>query len=103
MSAVSVDLPLFARAALALTAVVALLIGARWVLARQGLGSMAPTRRGSGFHIAETLPLDTRNRLVVIRRGEAELVLAIGPQGVSRLDLPLTTEASQPPGVACAP
>jgi hypothetical protein len=28
-----------------------------------------------------SLALDTRNRIVVVRRGPAEFVLAVGPQG----------------------
>ena len=48
-------------------------------------------RRDIGLTVVGTLPLDARNRLVVIRRGEAELVLAIGPQGISRLDFPEVT------------
>ncbi len=86
MSSAEVDLPLLARSLLALAAVMALLLAARWILARQGLGAMASPGRGGGLHIAQTLPLDARNRLVVIRRGNAELVLAIGPQGITRLE-----------------
>ena len=62
----------------------ALLLGGRWILARQGMGSQLLARRNLGLTVAETL-LDARNRLVVIRRGEAELVLAIGPKGISKL------------------
>ena len=76
--------------------VMALLLGVRWTLARQGMGGQNRARRDIGFTVVGTLSLDGRNRLVVIRRGEAELVLAIGPQGISRLDFPRSLE-----GPAC--
>ena len=98
MNDVAADLPLLARSLLALAAVMALLLGGRWILARQGMGSQLLARRNLGLTVAGTLPLDARNRLVVIRRGEAELVLAIGPKGISRLDFPRSSE-----GPACGP
>ena len=48
---------------------------------------MGPLRPVDGLRVAETLALDGRHRLVVVRRGEAELLLAIGPHGVSRIDI----------------
>ena len=33
---------------------------------------------------------DPRSRIVIVRRGTAELVLAVGPNGVTRLELPGT-------------
>ena len=103
MSTVAADLPLFARAILALAAVLVLLLAARWALARRGLGWMAPTRCDTGLAIAETLPLDSRNRLVVICRGGVELVLAIGPQGVSTLEFPMSPAGSGRAGSAFEP
>ena len=96
MNDVAADLPLLARSLLALAAVLALLLGGRWILARQGMGGQNLARRDIGLTVVGTLSLDARNRLVVIRRGEAELVLAIGPQGISRLDFPRSPE-----GPAC--
>lgn len=95
---VAADLPLLARSLLALAAVMALLFGVRWTLARQGMGGQMLARRNIGLTVAGTLPLDARNRLVVIRRGEAELVLAIGPKGISKLDFPRSSEEP-----ACGP
>ena len=42
MNDVVADLPLLARSLLALAAVMALLLGVRWTLARQGMGGNGP-------------------------------------------------------------
>jgi flagellar biogenesis protein FliO len=78
---------MYLRSLAALAAVLALLLAARWLLARQGLAAITPLRRADGLHVTETLSLDARNRLVVARRGEAELLLAVGPQGIQLLDV----------------
>jgi flagellar biogenesis protein FliO len=73
---------------LALVSVLMLLATARWILLRKGLGNMGNTRGADGLVLAATLPLDPRTRLVVVRRGAAELVLAVGAHGVSALEFP---------------
>ena len=76
------ELPALVRALLALTAVIALVVTARWLVARP-VGTRA---EGDPLVLAGSLALDARTRLVVVRRGATELVLAVGPHGVSRLD-----------------
>jgi flagellar biogenesis protein FliO len=103
MSAATAELPLLARGLMALAAVLALLVAARWLLARQGFAGMSSARHAGGLRVAETLALDARNRLVVIRRGGAELVLAIGPAGVSRLDFAIPPDGSGSAGPVAGP
>jgi flagellar biogenesis protein FliO len=103
VSLATTELPLLARSVLALAAVLALMGAARWLLLRRGVGvAMAGGRADAGLVVAASLALDARNRLVVVRHGDAEFVLAVGPQGVSRLDL---TPAGRPasPGDRPAP
>ena len=92
MSAAAADLPLFARALLALVLVLALLLAARWALARQASPAWLPMRRRDWPVYRRTLALDARTRLVVMRRGQAEVLLAVGPHGVSRLDFRIVAD-----------
>jgi flagellar biogenesis protein FliO len=95
MTGMASELPALVRTLLALTAVIALVVAARWLLARP-VGTRA---EGDPLVLAGSLALDARTRLVVVRRGTTELVLAVGPHGVSRLDLAV----AQGPGPSVPP
>ena len=77
MTGVTAELPALVRTFLALAAVITLVVAARWLLARA---------EGDPLVLAGSLARDARTRLVVVRRGATEFVLAVGPHGVSRLD-----------------
>ena len=96
MTGMEAGLPLIARAVLALGAVLALLLVGRWLLARHGLPSAAGTPAADGLRLVASLSLDSRHRVVVVRRGEAELILAVGPTGVARLARPHLPAAPTP-------
>ena len=69
------------RAVLALMLVLGLIGGATWAARRFGpamwFGARAKTTRSLG--VIESLPLDARHRLVLVRRGERNHLLLIGP------------------------
>jgi len=69
------------RAVLALVLVLGLIGGATWAARRFGpamwFGARAKTTRSLG--VIESLPLDARHRLVLVRRGERNHLLLIGP------------------------
>jgi flagellar protein FliO/FliZ len=70
----------WARTLFALIATLALIAGAAYAARRLGMlqpGGMAPKR----MRITETLMLDTRRRMVIVRVDEREHVLLLGPAG----------------------
>ena len=93
MTAVDAELPTVARALLALTAVLLLLAAARWAMVRHGLTGAAAAPAAGGLALVASLNLDPRHRLVIVRHGGAELLLAVGPGGVARIDGPPRAEA----------
>jgi len=70
------------RAVLALVLVLGLIGGAAWAARRFGpslwFGARGP-KRERNLAVLESLPLDTRHRLVLVRRGERKHLLLIGP------------------------
>lgn len=76
-------LPTFA----ALLFVIGLLLSVLWVIKRFGMGG-APTRksRQSDLEILENKALDPKNRLMVIRWKDKELLVAVGHNGAQLID-----------------
>jgi flagellar protein FliO/FliZ len=75
-----VELLDWARALFALIATLALILGAAYGARRLGMlqpGAQGPKR----MRVAETLMLDPRRRLVIVRVDEREHVLLLGPGG----------------------
>jgi flagellar protein FliO/FliZ len=69
----------YLRFILALLLVLGLLALAAFLLRRSGLGpKMSRSRRLAAL---ESLPLDPRHRLVLVRRDDVEHLLLLGPQG----------------------
>ncbi|MBM3570628.1 MAG: hypothetical protein FJX46_17950 [Alphaproteobacteria bacterium] len=69
-----------------------------WAAQRFGLGGMMPTKRGRRLGVVETLSLDARRRLVLVRRDEVEHLLLIGPGGDRPIETGIRREAqSQAP------
>lgn len=74
------DLLDWARALFALIATLALIVGAAYAARRLGMlqsGAQGPKR----MRITETLMLDPRRRMVIVRVDEREHVLLLGPGG----------------------
>jgi flagellar protein FliO/FliZ len=81
----------WARALFALIATLALIVGAAYVARRLGMlqpGAQGPKR----MRVAETLLLDTRRRIVIVRVDDREHVLLLGPGG----DLVMGEMAAKP-------
>ena len=97
------ELPLAGRALLALTAVLVLVWAVRWAMLRHGLTPAAATPAVGGLALVASLSLDPRHRLVIVRYRAGELLLALGPAGVTRLDGPPGPDASSPPPAQGAP
>lgn len=93
------DLETYLRFVAALAAVLALILGLAWIARKRqamtGLGGR-PMRR---LAVIETLPLDGRVRLTLVRCDAREYLLALGPDGVTRIDAPV----SSPPALAVPP
>jgi flagellar protein FliO/FliZ len=68
----------------ALAFVLVLILGAAWAFRRYGRGSVRAPRRGSPYRrrlgIVEAIALDTRRKLVLVRRDDREHLLIIGAQ-----------------------
>src|SRR5215813_14098030 len=70
------------RAVLALVLVLGLIGGAAWAARRFGPALWFGTRgtkRERNLAVLESLPIDARHRLVLVRRGERKHLLLIGP------------------------
>ncbi|HIJ63618.1 MAG TPA: hypothetical protein HPQ04_13065 [Rhodospirillaceae bacterium] len=73
------DMEPYLRALLALVGVLGLITGGAWIARKTGLGSGRLGARGKRrLSIVETMALDGRRRLVLVRRDEAEHLLLIG-------------------------
>ena len=69
----------YLRFVLALVAVLGLIALFAWIVRRFRLGGLAGSAMKSGrLEIVETLPIDGRQRIVLIRRDEKEHLLLIG-------------------------
>ena len=70
------------RFVLALVFVLGLIVLAAWVARRFGLGGALPTTRGRGgrLGVVETLALDAKHRLILVRRDNVEHLILLGTQ-----------------------
>ena len=75
----------FGRAVSALAGVLLLMAGALWLLRRHG-GLLHPAAAEQGLAVVATLVLDARVRLVLVRSGRVEHLLAVGSSSVSVLE-----------------
>jgi flagellar biogenesis protein FliO len=92
----------FARATTALAAVLALLVGAVWLVRRHGGGAFARFSPGGRIVVTGSHAIDARVRLVLVCRDDAvEHLLAIGPGGVSVIEsLPARSDTGAAAGAA---
>ncbi len=91
------DTEVYFKFVLALVFVVALIAVIGWLARRMGLGG-APIRRGRRRRLAivEMLALDSKRRLVLVRRDDREHLLVIGGQS----DLAIERNIPVPPDPA---
>lgn len=76
------DFSLYLRFGMALALVLALMVGAAWLVRRLGIAGAAPAVRGNRrLKIVESLAIDTKRRLVLVRSDECEHLLLLGPAG----------------------
>ncbi len=82
----------------ALALVIGLIFGLAWLARR--MPGMAGARGNSGLRVVRTLPLGTRERLVVVDVGGTQLLLGTGAGGtrlLHTLETPLHDDAPAPP------
>ena len=92
------DLLDYARAVFALIATLALIVGAAYAARRFGM--LQPGGPGvKRMRITETLLIDTRRRMVIVRVDDREHVLLLGPVG----DVVLSEKAAKETPVQPAP
>lgn len=95
------DLEMYSRFVLALIAVLALIGAIAWLARRLGLGGKLAPNRGKNprLSLVEVLALDSRRRLVLVRRDAREHLLLLGPGGDLRVesDISAAKRASERP------
>ena len=86
------------RAVLALVLVLGLIGGATWAARRFGpamwFGARPKSDRNLG--VVESLPIDARHRLVLVRRGERQHLLLIGPNHSLVVEDGIAAQPAQP-------
>jgi flagellar protein FliO/FliZ len=92
----------FLRFGAALAGVLALILGLAWIARLRQPGAGGPlgalTARGRRrLAVVETLPLDARTRLMLVRCDDQEHLVAVGPAGVSPLQPPRPAQPANPP------
>ncbi|MGP1396878.1 MAG: FliO/MopB family protein [Inquilinaceae bacterium] len=94
------EMDTYLRFLLALVFVVALILVISWIVRRFGVGGAAPLRRGKTRRLAveETLALDAKRRLILIRRDHVEHLLILGPTGERVIEtIPADTDSASVP------
>ena len=69
----------YLRFVLALILVIGLILLLAWALRRFGFGGMVRAGAKRRLQVLETLPIDPRHRLVLVRRDDTEHLLMLGP------------------------
>ena len=85
-----------AQVTLALTAIVALIVVAAWVMRRL---TRTQFSRGGQFKVLGAMPIGPRERLVLVQVGDQQLLLGVSPGRISSLqtlDRPLALDAPMP-------
>ena len=76
------DMADYLRSVAALVLVLGLILAVLWLLRRFGVPGMVPARAATRrLAVMESLTLDTRRRLVLVRRDGREHLLLLGPAG----------------------
>lgn len=77
------DFETYIRFFAALAFVLALIAASAWIVRRTGLGGLTPRRPGQARRLAvvESIALDSRRRLVLVRRDDVEHLILLGAAG----------------------
>lgn len=99
------EFDIYLRFLLALAFVLGLIAALTWAARRFGFaGNMSPMKsRSTRLAVVEALMLDTKRRLVLIRRDDREHLLILGPTGETVVETNIAMAgsiASGPPSVA---
>jgi flagellar biosynthetic protein FliO len=81
-----IDLDTMLRFALALGAVLALILALGWIARKRLAGPMGAAPEGRRLRIVEVAPIDPRAKLLLVRCGTREHLVAVGPGGITRID-----------------
>lgn len=93
MDVVSPELPQFIRLLLALGFVLALMGGFALLVKKLGLSAQMPTKRGADkrLEVIESLPIDARRRLAIIRCDDKEHLVVFGANSETVIDRDIQT------------
>jgi flagellar protein FliO/FliZ len=97
------DLVTYGRFAIALAVVVGLLAGFAWLMRKYGQGRLMQGGNRGRIGIVEVTGLDTRRRLVLLRRDDVEHLVILGPTGETVVERGIVPPASTAPVRAPAP
>ena len=89
----------YLRFPLALVFVLGLILLATLALRRFGWPSLAPAREGRRLQLVETLALDPKRRLILIRRDQVEHLVILAADGGTVVEraIPVAAPVSPPP------
>ena len=80
------DIPEITRLVLALVFVLGLLALVVWLLRKTRIGGVIGAGGPRRLEIVEARALDTRTRLLLVRRDSTEHLIAVGPNGVAIIE-----------------
>lgn len=92
------DLPQFARLLLSLAFVLALMGGFAYLLKKLGLATQTRVQGEKRLRVLESLPLDSRRRVVLIERDDKRHLVILGLNGETVLesDIPAVPHENNP-------
>lgn len=94
MAMISTD---YLRFVLALAVVLGLIALVAWLAKRFRIGSLSSTAIGSArLQVVESLAIDARQRLVIVRRDDREHLLLIGPEAGQLIEAGIKEGACSP-------
>jgi flagellar biogenesis protein FliO len=99
------DTEILLRFSAALAAVIGLILGVAWLtrLRRGGTGGGLLQRAPRRLSVVETLPIDNRTRIALLRCDDREYLLAFGANGVTPIPGALPAASLPPPAPARLP
>ncbi len=92
------DAIVYLRSVAALALVIGLILGGLWLVRRFGLGAMTGLAGGGRrLKVIESLPVDGRHRLVLVRRDGHEHLLLIGASSALVVESAILSTEIPPP------
>lgn len=94
----------YLRSVAALVLVLGMILGVLWLLRRFGVPGMVPARNAARrLTVVETIALDSRRRLVLVRRDGREHLLLLGSAGDLLVEGNIEAAGANPGGVESKP